>query len=118
MCESRFAGKRALIEKRGRAPAKPACLKVTAFVEKKQALVEVQKPGPHKIFLRGKHGPGFGKKLQSVDGFSLLTECYGLVRKCLGGFIAHPQLFKTKETLVRHLARFFAQIQLEINLRK
>src|SRR6202795_2351263 len=118
MRESGFAGKRRLVKEFCGAGAETACFEVAAFVEEKEALIEVEKPGPDEIFFGGEHGPGVCEALEGEGGFSLLAVGDGFVGEGFCGFVANAELFKTKETFVGHFAGFFAEVQLEIDLRK
>ncbi len=107
-----------MVEEVGGARAEAAGFKVAAFVEKKEALIEVEKPGPDEIFFGGEHGARFCEAFEGVDGFSLLAVGDGFVGESFCGFVAHAEFFKAKEAFVGHFAGFFAEIQLEIDFRE
>ena len=99
MRESGFAGKRRLIEEFGRAGAEPAGFEVAAFVEEKEALIEVEEPGPDEIFFGGEHGASFCEAFECVDGFSLLAVGDGFVGQSFRGFVAHAEFFESEGNL-------------------
>ncbi len=87
-------------------------------MEEKEALIQVEEPGANEIFFRGEHGSGFCEAFEGVNDFSLLAVGDSFVGEGFCCFVAHAKLFKTKKTFAGHLSRFFAQVQLKIDLRK
>ena len=118
MRQSGFAGKRRLVEEFGGASAQAAGFKVAALVEEKEALIEVEEPGPDEIIFGGEHGASFCEAFESVDGFSLLAVGDGFVGESLCGFVGHAEFFKAKIAFVGHFAGFFAEVELEIDFRE
>src|SRR5215469_16201958 len=113
-----LARKRGLIEElRGRI-AQTSGLEVTALLKKQQALVKINQPGPDEIVFTHKDLARFRKSLKRLQGFPLLAVRCSFVGQCCCGFVAHPELFESKEAFVSHFSRFFAEIQLEVNIRQ
>jgi len=79
MCEHGFSGEQRLIEKSGRARAESARLKVAAFVEQEQSLVQIQEPRPHQILFPRKHFARFREPSERLNCFSLLAVSDRLV---------------------------------------
>src|SRR6202021_1077694 len=113
MRKSRLAGKGRLIEKFGGTSAKASSFKIASLVEQKQALIEIEKPGPDEIFFLGEQGGGFCEEFKSVDGFSLLAVGDCPVRNGFSGFVAHTEFFEAKKALGGIFAVFFAGVALE-----
>jgi len=55
---------------------------------------------------------------ERVNCFPLLAIGDRFVCQRFRGLITHAQFFEPQKTFLRHLPRFFAQVQLEVNLRK
>src|SRR5271154_4622710 len=118
MSQRGFARESRLIEERHCAGAQSACFEVAAFAKKKKSLVQIQEPGPDEIFFARKHLASSRETLQRLHRFALLSIRHGFIGERLGGFIPHAEFFEAQKSLVSRFPRFFAQIQLEVDLRK
>src|SRR5580700_1499189 len=118
MSQGGFTGQGSFVEEGGGPGAEAAGLEVAAFVEEKEALIEIEKPGPDEIFLGGEHGARFCEPFKGVDSLALLPVGNGFVGESFCSFIAHAELLETKKTLVSHFAGFFAEVELEIDFGK
>ncbi len=107
-----------MIEKSGGRNTEPPSFKVTSLMEEHQALVQVYEPGPNEIFFPTEHFSRFCEALQGLDRLPLLAISSRFVRECFRGLIAHPELFESEESFMRHFPGFFAKVQLEIDVGK
>src|SRR5215472_4799020 len=111
-----FSRERRLIEEGRRDRTEPACFKITALMKKQQPLIKVNQPGPDKVFLSHKNLSRLREAFQRLNSFPLLAVRSRFIGQGFCGLVAHPKLLKAIKAFVSHLPRFFAEIQLKINV--
>src|SRR5262249_46947449 len=93
-------------------------LKVAAFLEEHNGLVQINQPGPDLVLLLNKSRLGLSEKIYSPPRLSNLAGCDRLIRQRLCSLVADLQLFKKQIPFFRHFLSLSAKVELHVDIRQ
>ena len=81
-------------------------------------MVEINQPGPDKVFFAYELCPRLGEELEGPEPFPGLTEGHGFVRHALRSLVSHPQFLKEHIAFMGCFPGFLAQVQFQVDFRE